>query len=256
MSWDIGDTVPLVVRIMDGGVLVDPDGLSCTLLRPDGSSAPADFVQTGTGTFAAEVVPDSAGDWGVVWQSVGPSTAYRDTFSVTDTAAVLPMGLAEVKRWLRIEGEASDEPLRGLIDEVCAIGETYTGCVFGRRTITHVTRSAGTSSVLLPLLPVLSVQSVTIDGVADEGWAWDSQAGVLHWSYMLTRGAEVRVVYVGGYATQPRAHITGARALLRHIWRESRGAVRPGAPVDEWLPFGVGYYVADFWGLGRVSGFA
>ena len=200
--------------------------------------------------------PILRGDWGVVWAASGPAAVLRDGFTVTDTSAVVPLSLREVKTWLRIEGESSDEALRGLIDEVCHIGEAYTGCVFGRRTLSHVERSAGGGSVMLPASPVRTVESVTVGGVASTGWWVDFDAGVLHWLNAPAAGAEVRVVYSAGYLMQPRQHITGARALLRHIWRESRGQVRPGAPVDEWLPFGVGYYVADFWGLGRMTGFA
>ena len=42
-----------------------------------------------------------------------------------------------------------------------------------------------------------------------------------------------------GYTAQPRSHVIGARTLIRHLWRERRGAVKAGTPLDDMLPFGI-----------------
>lgn len=257
MSWDVGDTVPLSVKIRDGGVLVDPFALSLSIDRPDGTVDAIDPLQVGVGDFRAQYTVTVPGTYGVLWTSTEPDVAHRDQITVIDSRRVMPLSLGEVKSWLKIEGTQSDEVLRGLIAEVCDIGETYTGTVFGRRTEVADLRGSGTTYLQLPVGPILSVLSVEIDGEdTATDWRVMPDAAILDRIAGWPLGAEITVTYVAGFRAQPGQHITGARALLKHIWRESRGAVKPGAPVDEWMPFGVGFYVADFWGMGRVTGFA
>jgi hypothetical protein len=249
--------VPLSVKIRDGGVPVDPFALSLSIDRPDGTVDAVDPLQVGVGDFRAEYVVTVPGTYGVLWTSTEPNVAHRDQITVVDSRRVMPIGLAEVKSWLKIEGTGSDEVLRGLIAEVCDIGESYTGTVFGRRTEVAELRGTGTTYLQLPVGPILSVLSVEIDGEdTATDWRVMPDAAILDRISGWPLGAEVTVTYTAGFRAQPGQHITGARALIKHVWRESRGAVKPGAPVDEWMPFGVGYYVADFWGMGRITGFA
>ena len=249
--------MPLSVKIRDGGVPVDPFALSLSIDRPDGTVDAVDPLQVGVGDFRAEYVVTVPGTYGVLWTSTEPNVAHRDQITVVDSRRVMPIGLAEVKSWLKIEGTGSDEVLRGLIAEVCDIGESYTGTVFGRRTEVAELRGTGTTYLQLPVGPILSVLSVEIDGEdTATDWRVMPDAAILDRISGWPLGAEVTVTYTAGFRAQPGQHITGARALIKHVWRESRGAVKPGAPVDEWMPFGVGYYVADFWGMGRITGFA
>lgn len=258
MAHDVGDTVALQVLVTDDGVATDPDTLVLHISRPDGLTDTPDPLQVATGDYRVEYVVTLPGTYGVSWISTGPATAYTDQITVVDSNRVVPISLAEVKSWLRIETTTSDEILRGLISEVCDIGESYTGQVFGRRTAVATMRGSGTPYLQLPVGPIFSIMSVTIDDeeIATD-WRTMPDAAVLDRGHQLwPLGASIVVTYIAGFAAQPGQHITGARALIKHIWRESRGAVKPGAPVDEWMPFGVGYYVADFWNMGRLTGFA
>lgn len=257
MSHDVGDSVALSVKIRDGGIPADPVSLSLSIDRPDGVVDAVEPLQVGVGDFRAQYTVTVPGTYGVLWVATEPDAVYRDQVTVVDSRRVAPIGLAEVKRWLNIEGTASDETLRSLIVEVCDIGESYTGTVFGRRTEVATLRGSGTPYLQLPVGPVLSVLSVEIDGEdTATDWRVMPDAAILDRVRGWPLGAEVVVTYVAGFRVQPGQHVTGARALIKHIWRESRGSVRPGAPVDEFMPFGVGYYVADFWGMGRLTGFA
>lgn len=258
MSFDVGDKVPLGVLIRENDAPVDPHTLRVEIDRPDGASVRVDPLHVAVGDFRVEYLVDAPGTYGVTWTSTYPHTSYRDQISVVDSSHVMPLGLGEVKRWLKIEGTGSDEVLRGLISEVCDIGESYTGTVFGRRTVVATLRGSGSSQLVLPVGPIWRVRHVSVDGeeIAPT-WQVRTDAAILDLGAQLwPLGAEVTVVYVAGFTRQPGQHVTGARALIKHIWRESRGSVKPGAPVDEWMPFGVGYYVADFWNMGRQTGFA
>lgn len=260
MVYDVGDTVPLRVVIRDdAGVPCDAASVTLTVSRPDGVVDHPTPVRVATGDYRYDYVADVPGMFGVGWASTGPASAFRDQFSVADPDRVYPISLGQVKAWLGLETETHDEVVRSLIEQCCDIGESYTGAVFGRRTVVLAVRGTGGGELTVPVLPMFSDPAVTVDG---DVWTVGTDfvarpgSGVLVASGVWPLGADVRVSYVAGYVEQPGRHVTGLQALIQHVWRASKGTIRPGSPVDEFLPFGIGYYVRDFWDLGRMTGFA
>lgn len=253
---DVGDVYSSEVVIRDpAGIPVDPTAITATVTLPDGSHELLHVQHAATGTYRTGVRVRFPGLHVVSWQATGLyESAESDVFTGRDPDLVRPLSLRQVKAWLGMETHTWDEALDGLIDEVCDAGELYTGRVFGRRRVVHEFTGDGLQYVALPASPALTVVSVTVDGTDVTDWTISADAAVIRrpggWS------GQVVVTYVAGYQVQPASDVTGARALIKHVWRESRGTVKPGAPMDDFLPFGISNFVADFWDLGRRTGFA
>lgn len=253
---DVGDVYSSEVTIRDSaGSPVDATNVACTVTYPDGSSLSVPVDRAATGVYRTGVRATTAGLHVVAWQASGLyESASSDVFTARDPDLVRPLSLRQVKSWLGMETHTWDDALDALIDEVCDAGELYTGRVFGRRRVVWSTRGDGLQYLSLPAQPALSVVSVEIDGTTVSDWTLSADAAVI---YRPSRWVgDVVVTYVAGYRVQPAGDVTGARALLKHVWREARGTVKPGAPLDDFLPFGIPNFVADFWDLGRRTGFA
>lgn len=86
---DVGDVARVRLRFWDeAGVPDNPDGVACTVRKPDGTvtehvfGADLNFANPAVGTFTLEVPVDQAGTWRAKGTSVGKQAAARVTFVV------------------------------------------------------------------------------------------------------------------------------------------------------------------------------
>lgn len=253
---DVGDVHTVAVTVRDdAGDPVDAGQVAATVTFPDSTQTSIPVLRTAVGRYQVGVRATVPGLHMVSFRASGlHESAVDDVFTARDPDHVRPLSLRQVKSWLGMETHTWDDALESLIDEVCDAGELYTGRVFGRRRVVVERQGDGLQYLTLPAQPALSVVSVAVDGETVTDWTLSADAAVIHrpsgWSGAVT------IVYLAGYRIQPASDVTGARTLLKHIWREARGTVKPGAPLDDFLPFGIPNFVADYWDLGRRTGFA
>lgn len=255
MTYDIGDTVPLGVSITgDDGSPVDAATVTLTIDRPDGTTDVPTLTHPGVGDYRHSLVPDIPGTYGLRWASTSPNTAYADVVTVAPVD-VHAVSLTQVKDHLNITATTSDDELRELIGYVCDVGEQFTGRVFGRRSVTSSIYGCGTKYLPLPACPILTVETVVVDGVAVDPGAYlvGYDSGVLT-ATQWTNGATIVVAYTAGYARQPGADVTGALRMCAHLWKYQRGSVqaRGGSWSDE-APFAIPNFVAELWALNLLG---
>lgn len=258
---DVGDVYPTKATIRDAsGDPADGGEVTCTVTLPDDTQVSIPVRHVSTGVYEAGVPVTVPGLHLISWAATGVNaSAWDDSFTASDPARVYPLSLREVKALLGMETHTYDDVLDQLIADVCEAGEDYTGHVFGRRAFAVTMRGTGSRWLTLTQAPVLSIATLTVDGVLlDPSAYWlDNQAALID-RVTETWPATSTIVVTGtvGYTAQPRSHVIGARTLIRHLWRERRGAVKAGTPLDDMLPFGIPHAVADFWDLTRATGFA
>lgn len=151
---------------------------------------------------------------------------------VTTAADEYPVNLDEAKAHLRVEGEEEDALIDGLIAAATVQAETvYTWRAFVTRqyTLTALASSARRISgrVWLPMPPVQSVESVTVDGVATGEYTLFPTMGMLELASGVSAASTLVVEYTAGYgdATTVPAPIKQAILLLVGHWYENREAV-------------------------------
>lgn len=245
--FDLGDTVPLGVQILDeDDQLVAPGAISLVVTQPDGTSMPGTTpANPATGVYTFAAVPTQAGRHLVRWTTTTPATAHTDTFDVAEAAPPLIIGLAEAKSHLNLDdtNAARDDELRAMLEGVTAVVEGGDGGEFPgvgpvvRRTVT--TRSAGGGSEwVLPYSNVLSLTSATYENgggsISLAGYTFDD-AGVVRLSNGGCLPSEAwNLTYVVGRPSLPPNIRMGALEILEDAWDSQR---RGG----ERTPFAVSY---------------
>lgn len=258
MSVDVGDVYSTSITVELDGTPVDATTVTCTVTYPDGTVGDPHVDHYGTGLYRTGVPATMPGLHVIDWHATGlHESAYRDSFTATDPAAVPALSLRQVKAHLNITTQDSDEELRTIVSDVASIAESYTGRVFGRRTIVDTITGDGMAYLLLAACPVLAVSSVTVDGAPVTDYRLNAAAGILTRDAGWTRDADVTVTYLAGYRNQPGADVQGALRMCAHLWKYQRGSVqaRGGSWADE-APFAVPNFVAELWDLNRLTGFA
>jgi hypothetical protein len=259
VTYDLGDTVTLGVEIFNAaGNLANAGAVSLSLILPDGTTVSPLVTNPSTGKYAASLTATQVGVYVERWTATGANAAaFRNTFTVRDDALIPVVSLENLKLYLSINSDDSDEELRAFLDVASQHGEAFTGRVFGRRTVVaEFTRPSG--SVTFPRAPILSVASVVDDGdtlSADEFLAWKA-SGVIEpvgaWQGDLT------VTAVCGYAATPAPLQQGIMEMTRHLWQTQRGTLRMGIGQDDWSPamsFSLPRRVAELWEPYRLPGF-
>ena len=120
--------------------------------------------------------------------------------------------LAACKDWLGITGNGDDGVLARLITNVSAAIENIVNRTFAITAYNIMRNGTGTRRMVLPDFPVVSVTSVTVDGmlvsqssdgVVARGWTFDDRGLFMVGGVFSMGRNNVRVVYSAGYATVP-----------------------------------------------------
>jgi hypothetical protein len=247
---DVGDVLPASVEIRDSaGVLADPGVLALTLTLPDGSTVAGGWTSVGgstgaltivrqaPGAFAAAYVTAAAGVHAARWQATGGlAAAYSDTWIVADPSGPPLCSLADLRAHLRKSSTASDEEVRRYGVVATELAEEWLGRAIRRRVIAE-DHAAAAGGILLARLPVISVASVTADGVdITSSCVVDLRAGVVALPYGMYAGP-VTVAYVAGQTGSLARYQQGVLEIARHLWDTQRGGSqlpRQQGAGDEW----------------------
>lgn len=234
---DLGDTYELAAECRNAaGGLADATIVSLTVTKPDGTVdvlAPANPPVV-AGSYTYPYVTTQPGRHTVVWSFTGgvPAQASSDVFDVASASPVALVSLAAAKKHLGIPLTVTvhDEKLRGLIASITDVIEGITGTVV-RRTFVETYSGRGEPALVLLHRPVVSVTSVTEDGVTVPPADYSAAS-----SGLLTRVSGYRasgqwadgidnivVTYEAGRALVPASVLDGSLDLIRINWRPQAG---------------------------------
>jgi uncharacterized phiE125 gp8 family phage protein len=162
-------------------------------------------------------------------------------------AAVLPASLAELKDLLRIEHDNEDAVLAGLLRAATEIAENHLGQVLVYQQVEQRLRPEGSERIMLERAPLVTIVSVTANGVPLAAEAYTVETRQAGNSYIIVHVAdmpEVSVRYIAGVAQnwnelneQVRFGILRQAAHL-YMHRDSAAASAiPSAVLALWQPF-------------------
>jgi len=232
--FDLGDTVPLGVQILDeDDQLVAPGAISLVVTQPDGTSMPGTTpANPATGIYTYAAVPTQAGRHLVRWTTTTPATAHTDTFDVSEAAPHLIVSLAEAKKHLNITDSTQDDELRAFIEGVTAVVENGDGRDFRgvgpvvKRTVTTRVEACG-GAFVLPYTQIISLTSGTrLDGGgAVDVTGYTFVYGILRPPYgSWFPSSPWTLTYVVGLPDLPGNIRLGALEVLRNAWNSQRGS--------------------------------
>lgn len=138
----------------------------------------------------------------------------------------------DVRPYLNKTSAADD----GKLDQFISAAEAMLAARCGPLEPTpasSVVRGSGTTSLPLPIVPIISVATVTARSGLTISPAWvDTEAGVIHGDAAFTEDFYT-VVYQAGREC-PSDLRQGILELVRHLWITQRGAGdRTGSPMDD-----------------------
>lgn len=240
---DLGDVVPLTVETRDAaGALSDAGAVVLTIQLPDNSSVTPTVTHSGTGTYAVDFTTTMAGPHRVRWAATGLNTsAYADTFTVSEAFPRYLVSLAATKEQLNISSTTSDEQLRGFMESATEVVERYTGMALVRRTeIEDHDLCSPTRKLVLNRSPVISVTSVAL---VDGTFSWNvadlyvsKASGIVtalptsSWFY-----GHVESIYLVGLQVIPQNYVDASALIVENLWttrRGAKGAPRRGGAAD------------------------
>ncbi|OKI47304.1 hypothetical protein [Micromonospora sp. CB01531] len=229
--YDVGDTIILSATCRDAaGVLANATNATLSVTRPDGTveaQTPAN-PPVSAGLYQHPYVPTQYGRHLVRWTFTGgvPDQAYPDVVNVADASWPAIVGLTETKKHLNIDlaNTTHDEELRGFILSASEVVESIVGPV-ARRSVEETHSGRGDVVLVLRKRPILSVASVTVDGVLlDASEYTASPSGVLTCGWGWPWGDNnIAVTYVVGRVAAGAAVIDGTKELIRLNWRPQTG---------------------------------
>lgn len=257
MSYDLGQSIVFGLTVKNtAGTLADLGGgnPTCTLTKPDGTTAAASVTKDATGTYAATYTSDQEGRWAATWDGSGDNSGGLPYYDVADVWPVNPrliVSLGDVRDGLNMAAgqTVNDDELRGFVVAAGVVIDHVAGAQLTKVT-TETWSGAGAPAVLLSDIPA-TVSTVTENGTeltADTDYCWDEH-GIL-WrgsrphaaAWSATKPRNVVVTYTAGAAVLPENVRLAAVMLVRHWWLQTQQSARPFVPEYEPAPVMVAGY--------------
>lgn len=143
------------------------------------------------------------------------------------------LSLADAKTHLNITVTTYDTELQAVIDSAEATLANHVGPLQAT-SVTARVRPTGGCALVLPILPAISLTSVTPYAAAALTLAdlhLETASGVVTYNSGLDfSAAYYDVVYSAGWSTCPNDLVFAIKELVRHLWTTQRGeARRPGS---------------------------
>jgi len=246
MAFDLGDVVTLSVTVRDeAGAPANAGAVTATVTAPDGTTSATPVSNPSAGVYTSAYTPAAAGVYGYRFVATGVNAcAFFDGFTVVETGVPL-LGLADVKAFLNMSSDTTDEELRATISAATALAEKWCGRVLRARTWTGRIVATGTGVLLLPEPSALSVTTVSpVDGQTVPAWTLDATGQMIY----PTDPADS---FTGSFDVTARLGVSGdvleiaqqgVRELIRHMWAPQRGsAPTPMQAADGARPPGAAY---------------
>lgn len=235
------------------GIDAPPNTATLTITLPDQSTVeetgPWEWAQSGTGwTATFDYTLPTAGLFQFAWVTTGPGTApFPDFVNVRRAASIV--SVAEMLLHLNKKGiknppdssSASDvDELSSFMMAATELVEDRVGVCVPRQFTDQV--DEGRFELVVPRMPILSVQSVASvwvggpvwDNVANPGLLKGTEHGTI---YRPTQDffwwPPWDVVYTCGRAEVPERWVHAAKEQVRHLWETQRGGMPPAVLQGE-----------------------
>lgn len=265
---DLGDPLPdLAVQVRDeNGALADAGDVVLTVTLPDGTTTAPTVTRTSTGVYTAAYTPTVAGRFVAAWVATGANASASSTVYNVSTTVQPIVSLADVRTFLGVNATDNDDLLRHILEAVSDVCERFTKKAWRRQTVTETHSTYDSDYLHLRRVPVVSVSSVTVNGVAFTDYTVDKRAGLLRPGTSIAEYdwqdsfAGITVTYVAGPAdgVVPPNIRQGCLLLARHMWDTQRGGSnmpRQLEPSEDYNP-ALGFYVPNrvrqAWGEPRI----
>lgn len=235
MAVDLGDVVPLSVRVYDSaGDLADATAVDLTVTLPDGTADVIGTIpSTSTGVYEYEYATTEVGRHVVRWVASGVNaSSFVDVFNVQPADPGFLIGIEELKQHLNLTDEdvaTEGEELRRFLASASQTVENLIGPV-SRRTVVETHYGACGPLLVLRQRPVLSVTSMSdVYGSTYVSTDWDlnSDTGILRVAYagsFSQWSGDVTVTYVAGRESVP----SDVQEAVAELVRDSRSASQAG----------------------------
>ena len=155
--------------------------------------------------------------------------------------------LDQAKAYLRIDGSENDEIIAMMIDAATRKTEDHCSSFWVKREITETHIGDGKQNLNLRRMPIVEVDSVTLDGDELTDYVERLSMGRLYRS-VWSRGAEIVVTYTAGYG---EAMEYGYEGELQQLVPDAVLAVL--AAVGEWYNRRFGATSESVSGIGSVT---
>jgi hypothetical protein len=148
------------------------------------------------------------------------------------------LSLDDAKTHLNVTTSANDAELTSIID---AAEAAITARVGPLEPTVVTARVPGGSSLVLPVIPAISLTSITPYGgtalTLDASYYLDVEAGTVTYAMHYLFGyTYYDVVYVAGRTTCPPDLLLAVKELVRHLWKTQRGGMQlPGSQPSDAL---------------------
>lgn len=275
MTIDLGDVVPLSVRITDPtGALANAGSVSLTITQPDTTNVSLSPVApTSTGVYQYNYSTVQTGRHIYRWVATGANaSAYTEAFDVLDPTPRYIISMASAKQQLNISDTNSDDELRIYLEAATDVVERLRNEAVVQRTfvdeiylpeyfrgIGQVANSAmpygidtARFRVAVSHTPAVSLTSVVR---ADNTMSWDvtnlhlDPDGIIDVMFGPTLVGHIVVTYVAGRTVIRATDQLASSIIVNHLWqtqRGTRGAPRVGGGVsDTTMVPGVGFAVPN-----------
>lgn len=154
-------------------------------------------------------------------------------------------------------GEHDDELIEGLVAEYEELAERARGVAYRHREATFTTGMVSGCPILLPHVQIVSIDSVTVDGVPwtteqVEALSFDAGTGAIDVDAWWGRRAVI--TYTHGFGTPPPAILRGCREFVRaRALAEKANAPRNAISWQDDSGWSYRTSTAD-WNAGRYTG--
>lgn len=227
-TFQVGQTVTVAIKVYDSvGALANVGAMTCTAVKPDGTTAAATVTNPSTGNYQAALAAPIAGRYVFPFTATGVNSGGTPWTDVADVWPLDPrmiISLADAKAELNMPEThvVNDDELRLYIAATTPVVEQIVGRVL---TATLVeTFDGGMGSVALSERAA-AITSVTVNGAAYTDYVADLAAGVVYAGSMSSAelfswGVQnVVVTYTVGSASIDPNVILGARIIVAHQYQ-------------------------------------
>jgi hypothetical protein len=253
-TYELGQTITVAVKITDDtGAPANVGGtVTCTAVRPDGTTASATITNPVTGTYQAALTSTIAGRYRLPIVGTGANSGGLPRTFIADVWPADPRficSLEDLKAELNLPASVTvnDDELWLYIAAATPVVEDIAGRVL-QATITE-TFDGGRTAVLLSDRAA-SITTVTVDGVATTDYVADLASGIVYAgsssapsSFSYGRQNVVVTYVAGGTSVDPNI-VLAARIIAAHQYQVGQqGRSGRGRAIDETTIIGSGFAV-------------
>lgn len=253
-TFELGQTITVAINVYDSdGALANIGGtMTCTAVKPDGTTATATVTNPSTGVYQAALASTLAGRYRFPFTGTGTNSGGLPRTMVADVWPADPRficSLEDVKAELNMPATTvvNDDELWLYIAATTPVVEEIAGRVLSA-TLTE-TFDGGKTAVLLSER-ASAITSVTVGGVATTDYVANLDSGIVYAGSTsapstFTYGRQnVVVTYTAGGSSVDPNIVLAARIIAAHQYQVGQqGRSGRGRGIDETTIIGSGFAV-------------